>query len=283
MVARVTVYHIPDHKRSILMGAAMAKGVAAVGDQPRLVPYTGFQAPAGDVAVFYGFDDRLQEIFNAYRAAGRPVVYVDMGYWGRLEGGKWSGYHKVSVNARHPTEYFQRVKHDDKRVARFGLKIEPWRSGSTIIVAGTSGKGAVVDGFYPQQWETEAINTLRKHTDREIIYRPKPSWTGATPIPGSTFCQTKVDIRQWLSDCHAVVTHHSNAAIDGLLAGVPAFCLEGVAAPMACADLDKIESPLFPEGRQQWINDISYCQWTPAEMEAGLAWRHLKDEGLVTA
>lgn len=281
MVARVTVYHIPDHKRSMLMGMAMAKGIAAVGDQPRFVPYTDFVTPAGDVAVFYGFDDRLREIFNAYRAAGRPVVYIDMGYWGRLEGGKWSGYHKVSVNARHPTAYFQRVRHDDKRVTRFGLKITPWRSGRTIIVAGTSGKGAAVDGFYPQQWETAAIGALRQHTDREIIYRPKPSWGGATPIPGSTFCQTRVDIGQWLSDCHAVVTHHSNAAIDGLLAGVPAFCLEGVAAPMAIADLEKIEAPLFPEGREQWVNDISYCQWTPAEMEAGLAWRHLRDEGLV--
>lgn len=282
MAARVNIYHIPNHKRSIIIATAMAEGIRRSGDQIRIVPSSDFLGHASsDVAVFYGFDTALQRVFNAYRRVGKPVVYVDMGYFGRIEGGKWSGYHKVSVNARHPTAYFQRVKHDARRVERFGLEILPWHSGKNIIVAGTSNKGAIVDGFLPQEWETWAIKELRNHTDRKIIYRPKPSWAGATPIPGSEFCPSKADIKEFLRDCHAVVTHHSNAAIDGLLDGVPSFCLEGVAAPLSRSDLSQIENPFHPDDRRQWTRDISYCQWKISEMHAGDCWRHLKSEGLI--
>jgi hypothetical protein len=38
--------------------------------------------------------------------------------------------------------------------------------------------------------------------------------------------------------------------------------------------LVKIESPEMPD-RDQWLSDLAYCQWTPAEMRSGVVWKHL--------
>ena len=84
-----------------------------------------------------------------------------------------------------------------------------------------------------------------------------------------------------LKGAWAVVTHHSNVAVDGLLQGIPAFCWQGVAAPLSSQDLTKIETPVYPDGREQWTADIAWCQWSIAEMKAGLPWLHLKSEGLI--
>lgn len=260
----------------------MLEGVRRVGDTAKIISTSYYYQPEAEVAVFYGFDAMLRRIFRDYRARGKPVVLVDLGYWGRRDGGRLSGYHKVSVNDRHPTEYFQRVQHDSSRVDALGLTIAPWRTpGSAVIVAGMSAKAALVEGFRPSEWEQKTISLLQQITDRKLIYRPKPSWGEAKPIAGAQYAPGDIDIAQLLSDCHAVVTHHSNVAIDGLILGVPAFCTAGAASPLACSDFTKIDEPIYPEGRHQLVNDLAFCQWTVAEIRLGLPWRHLKNEGLV--
>ena len=281
MALRVSIYQIPAHVRSTLVAASMAEGINKVGDWFQIRLTTQFQEPDADVAVFYGFDESMRGIFKAYRAAGKPVVYVDLGYFGRREGGRWTGYHKVSVNARHPTAYFQDVKHPGDRIAKFGIELKPFKRGSHILLAGTSDKGAIVDGFEPEQWERETIALLKAHTSRKIVYRPKPSWKGAKPIDGTVLSPRSIEVVDALYGCHAVVTHHSNVAVDGLILGVPSFCLDGVAKSLSLSDFTKIETPHHPQDRQQFLNDLSYVQFSISEMREGVAWRHLKDENLI--
>lgn len=259
----------------------MQRGIERTGEPARLVPAPKYGGVDAEVAVFYGFNATMRRIFADYREAGKTVVYVDLGYFGRVEGGALRGYHKVVVNGRHPTAYFQNRAHDDSRARGLGLRIKDWRSGRHIIVAGMSAKAAEAEGFRVEAWERKAIARLRSLTDREIIYRPKPSWSKAQPIEGARFEPGREDLPALLADCHAVVTHHSNVAVDGLIEGVPAFAMSGVAVPLATGDLSRIETPHRPEGREQWLNDLCYCQWNVKEIAAGLAWRHLKDEGLV--
>ena len=238
--------------------------------------------PDTDAAVFYGFN---REILDGYRQAGKKAIYVDLGYWQR-EG--QMGHHKLGINSRHPTDYFQRRQHAPDRWKRLNVAIAPWRTpknpNAPIIVAGMSGKGAAAEGFRPEQWERQAVAELRKHTARKIVYRPKPNWTGSKPIEGAEFQRGDsqgCDVPAVLRNAHAVVTHHSNVAVDALLAGVPVFCMEGIAAKLGLQDLSKIEEPIRPDGREQWAYDAAYTQWTVHEMTSGAPWRHLKSEGLV--
>lgn len=234
-----------------------------------------------DAAIFYGLAGGLAKVLQDYREAGRKAFYIDLGYWGRRIRSRWDGYHKLALNSRHPTDYFQRVPKGPERFAQFQLTVKPWRTaGRHIVVCGMSAKAAAAEGFLPHQWETDTIAELRLHTDRPIIYRPKPNWDDAKPIPGATFGKGP-PLEYHLKNCHALVAHHSNAAIDALLGGVPCICPDGAASVLSGHTLDQIENPPMPDGREQFAYDLAWTQWSVAEMESGDAYRYLLSEGLL--
>jgi hypothetical protein len=246
-----------------------------------------------DVALFYGFDgsrnSTIYKAFNDYKAAGGKAVYIDLGYFNdRMKDGRY-GYHRFSVNARHPTAYFQKERHPGDRFAVHGRKIEPWKRGAgrNILVCGMSRKCAEFEGFQFEEWERKAIGALRLVTDRPIVYRPKPVRVREQPPPpikGVGYSNPRTTgIQAELRNAWAVVSHHSNAGIDGLLVGVPSFSDEGVATALGHTDVSLIEQPRQPsdEERRQFAWDVAYTQFHIDEMASGLAWRHLKNEGLV--
>lgn len=253
-----------------------------MGGSPSLrCSLTHTNRPQFDAAIFYGLAGGCQRILTDYRDAGRHAIYVDLGYWGRRQRSRWDGYHKLAHNSRHPTAYFQRRPKDPERFARFGQAISPWRGGGKhILLIGMSAKAAGAEGFSAEQWERQTVEQLRQHTRREIIYRPKPNWPDAKPIAGTTWGRGP-SLAHALIGCHAVVAHHSNAAVDALLAGVPCICPDGAASVLSGHDLSEIESPPRPEGREQWAYDLAWTQWSIEEMEQGLAYRYLMDEGLL--
>jgi hypothetical protein len=278
-MADVAVYVIPRHRRSAMCCEAMFAGISAAGDRPKLIPENAYHRPSHQIAVFYGYTPTLRRVMADYIRGGGKAVYIDLGYWNRIDE---RGHHKIAVNARHPTDYFMRRPMDDKRVRSLGLGLLPWRRpGGHILIAGMGAKAAEAEGKRVEQWEREAITELAKVTPKRLIYRPKPSWTGAKPIAGAEYSPKEQSLNALLTNCHAVVTHHSNAAVEAIAAGIPAFCWKGVAAPLSLQDLSRIDEPFYPENRSEWLNAISYCQWSVAEMHQGLPWRHLKDEGLI--
>lgn len=234
-----------------------------------------------EAAIFYGLYNGCQRILSDYRDQGKRAIYIDLGYWGRRKRTRWDGFHKLALNSRHPTDYFQRIRHGSDRFRTHDLAIAPWRKGGRhILLVGMSAKAAAAEGFRPEEWERETIAKLRQLTDRPIHYRPKPNWDGARPIEGARF-SPHGSLAEALVDCHALVAHHSNCAVDALLAGVPCICPEGAASVLSGQALDQIEDPPMPDGREQWAWDLAYTQWSMAEMEMGLAYRYLLREGLL--
>jgi hypothetical protein len=81
-----------------------------------------------------------------------------------------------------------------------------------------------------------------------------------------------------LLDAHCIVGYDTNALVDAVIAGVPAFNLGPCAvAPVALQDLSKIESPIYPD-RKQWVANLCYSQWTLDEMRSGLCWEMLQEQ-----
>ena len=281
------IFYVNHNGRARAICEAVQAGLARHGQAVTVRNSAEFRAPEADVAIFYGLWGPLREIQRAYPAAGRASVLIDLGYWGRVEGGKLAGYHKIAVNARHATAYFQRVRHRADRFEHFGLRPQPFaRRGGHILLCGMSRKAAWVYGLDAEAWERQAVATLRQHTQREIRYRPKPSWREAQPLDGASWAPAGKDLllgERSFADCWAVVTHHGNTALDALVAGVPVFCEDGLASVMARHDLAQIESPLYPDeaARDQLLYDAAYTQFTVAEIADGTAWVHLKKEGLL--
>lgn len=237
--------------------------------------------PEFDAAIFYGLAGGCSRILSDYRDTGRHAIYIDLGYWGRRKLSRWDGYHKLALNGRHPTSYFQARPHGPERFREFRIEIAPWRkAGRHILLIGMSAKAAGAEGLPAELWERQTVAQLRELTDRPIVYRPKPNWPDARPIAGTVF-GNEGSLAQALVDCHAVLAHHSNAAVDALLAGVPCICPEGVASVLSGHKLEQIEEPPTPEGREQWAWDLAWTQWSVDEIGRGRAYRYLLDEGLL--
>lgn len=280
-MAKVAAYILHGNGKAGELVPRLASGAARLGDEVIAFADSDFRpehTAEFDTAILWGYVTSCQNIMAGYKAAGKSAVYLDMGYWLRND------HYKVSVNDRHPTKYFQSVKHDDVRRKRFGVVPREWyrpEGPAPILLAGMSEKAAWVEGLEPMgSWEQATVLALRNHTDRPIFYRPKRHT--APPIPGTEFCHPRSTLLEdVLPHCHSVVTHHSNVGVDGLVFGIPAFTEQGVAFPLALQNLSRIETPYYPDYREQWLNDVAYCQWSTKELKNGLCWRHLKDEGLI--
>lgn len=274
---KLVCHYTAGSRRSEHVARSMAAGAVASGDSAEVVE--GFDPVVrGDVVAAYGW--RHPELFEAYRAAGKDFIYIDLGWWGRKPAwGLLDGFHKACVNGREPGPYFRRGS-DPERFRIHSLEIAPWRrEGRHILLAGMSAKSAGTRGFAPQEWELATVEKIRAVIDRPILYRPKPSWADPTPIPGTTFTDSKQPLGQFLASAHAIVTLHSNVAVDALLAGVPVCCEQGVGAELS-GEIRQLKAPPLPHGRHELMADIAWCQFNGDEMRDGTCWRHLKAEAL---
>ena len=224
-----------------------------------------YREPCTEILLHYGFDgsqeSEIARAFNDYVRAGLKAVYVDLGYFKNRHGerggralGRYGDYHRFSINARHPTAHFQRVKHPPDRAEALGIKLaKKMRQGENIILCGMSPKASVFDDVIG--WEEAAIVKIRKATARPIVYRPKPQRveTGSiAALARHELQRSDLDVRSRTSsiDAWAVVSHHSNAGLDALVAGVPCFQPEGVASVLGLADLSLNRRRLgFPRSR----------------------------------
>jgi hypothetical protein len=76
---------------------------------------------------------------------------------------------------------------------------------------------------------------------------------------------------------HDVVIGHAGTAIfEAVIQGVPTICTDPLneCAPVCSSSVDE---PLFRGDREQWLHDMSYKQFTLAEIADGTAWNLLKD------
>ena len=127
-----------------------------------------------------------------------------------------------------------------------------------------------INGMSQEQWIETVTKDLRKYSQREIKVRNKPR-------PNNEFWNT--DIKDWLIDCHCLVTNMSLSAIDAVLNKVPIIThTSNVAAPVASHDLKFIEKPLRP-GRKtmdEWLKFVAENQFTLKEIETGVAYNTLR-------
>lgn len=244
------------------ISSAMSQGIRAVGDHP-VVCEVGNKR-YGSVGVIYGWKHHAEvEKFPRF-------VYADLGYWKR------DRYYRLCCNAWSPEKYV-RAGLDSSRFDELGLEIKPWHDGEEIIIAGSSAKAAKDHGLGYMEWEKAAALKLQDCGYR-VMFRPKPGDPQAFPIPGTELDRRPLE--QALASARALVTHHSNTAIDALLAGVPVHCETGAAAAFS-VPMEEIAKAPRMSGREQFLYDVAWLQWTETEMKLGYAWKHLKERSLL--
>lgn len=201
--------------------------------------------------MFYGVRPAWLHLWRQAQAEGRDWYYADNGLI--PSAGRFFRVAKNAVQAVVPGAA------DWRRADALGVAMRPWgRTGRHVLVCLQS------DEFMATVCGQPAFNEMiGEHiaavTDRPVAMRRKGD---AVPLEDA------------LVDAWCVVTWQSNAAIDAIMAGVPAIVLgESAAAPMAGTRLGQIEDPPTPDGRAEWLATLAASQWTLDEMRAGDCWR----------
>lgn len=255
---RVACLTLPGRHRYMDIARAMCAGIQSCGDQAELCPADGDARPDFDCAVMYGWKrHNVLERFPNY-------VYADLGYWQRKT------HYRLSVNGWSPHAYVHIGKTAD-RLNSVGVTVRPWGSGDQVLILGASRKSMEEHGFAYRTWETNMARSLRGV--QNLVYRPKPTDPERRPIDGVAYCDRPIE--EALRKAKVVVSHHSNACIDALVAGVPVYCETGAAAAFSVS-FDEINEPPRKEGREQFLADVAWLQWSLDEMRAGAAWAHLR-------
>jgi len=262
---RVVCLTNPAQRRYHWVSEAMIEGIGRCGDRPYRHSVNSSPLHGMDVAVCYGWKRRASYL-------GYPkFVYADIGHWNR------ETHYRLAVGAWSPESYV-RAGLPSTRLASLGVNIQPVkRGGNTIIVAGSTMKSCITHGTVFQQWETEVCERL-KDCGKRVLYRPKPNDPFNKQIRGVEYDLKPIE--ESLAKASALVTHHSNAAIEALTYGIPVHCETGAAAAFS-VPLSEIATAEMPEGREQFLADVAWLNWSLDEMRSGEAWMHLKDRGLV--
>ena len=230
---------------------------------------------SADVAViwsvlWHGRMRQNQSIWQSFRAAGKPVIVVEVGMIQR--GYTW----KLGLNGTGIDCYPGEIR--PGRAAQLRLRPQPWTNrGVNVVIAVQRSDSEQWAGQPPTvAWLTETARRLREHTSRPLIIRPHPRqrianipgcWIQSPqPIPGT---YDGFDYDRCLQDAWAVVNWNSGPGSQAILNGVPAFVgASSLAAPVGNLDLAAIEDPVRPD-RTEWLEQLAHTEWTQAEIETG--------------
>ena len=152
------------------------------------------------------------------------------------------------------------------------LEILDWKkNGKHIIVFPPSWWLCKNLGMRAEDVLQDTIDELKKHTDREIRVRVKKIGGQYNPVP----------LHEDLKDCHAVVSYQSSAAAKAIIKGIPSFTITdkySAAIPMSQTDLSKIETPIYPDNRYEWLSNLANHQFYANEIQSGYAERYLNEQ-----
>lgn len=214
------------------------------------------------------------KIIDEVRRRGQDYYFIETGYLGnyRCDNNRTGRkiYHRIVKNNMQHDSIMDVPNDRWNDLVKFNPNLEyrGWKNnGSKILVVLSTEKPFQYYGEDRDAWLNNVVNTLKKHTDREIVFREKASRGERT---NNTIYDALDD------DIYALVTYNSVAAVEAIQYGIPAFALAPTAAdPVGNKDLTQIENPNKPpeDVIQKWLNSIAYSQFSLSEIITGDAWK----------
>jgi hypothetical protein len=208
----------------------------------------------------------------------RDYYFIETGYLGNYRcdnnptGRKI--YHRIVKNAMQHSTIMDVPADRWQDLVKFNpnLEYKGWKkSGSKILVVLPTEKPFQYYGHDRAKWIQKVETTIKKHSDRPIVWREKASRGVRT---NDTIYDALDD------DIYALVTYNSIATVEAVQYGIPAFGLAPTAADPVCSNnLTQIENPAMPSEDlvYKWLSSIAYSQFSQTEMITGLAWNMVQE------
>jgi hypothetical protein len=219
-------------------------------------------------------------IWESNRKINKHTIVLEVG--GIKRGTTW----KVGLNGINRDAYFGPSGNDNTRAEHLGLRLGDWRkSGDYILICGQHDKSLQWRNMpRMSNWFLQTYDTIRKHTDRPIIFRPHPRCRLEHIERGLRYVErqeprhlegTYDDFDMGFDNVYCTVSWSSNPGIHSVINGVPAFVgPSSLAYDVAGHDLNLIEYPQTPD-RTQWLNDYAWTEYTVEEIANGLPLKRL--------
>lgn len=211
----------------------------------------------------------LNKVIKYCQRSQRDFWYVDSGYFGNTPSlanpNGWKHWHRIVPNN---LQHGKIIERPSDRWQQLQIKLQPRKYGSKIIIAAPDEKPCKFYKIEQQQWIEQTVATIKRYTDRQIIIRQRAP-RREDRVRLDPLSAVLAD------DVHALVTYNSVAAVESIIAGVPAFTLAPVNAadPVASRGLANIDNPSWPDTllREAWAHHLAYGQFHISEMRNGQA------------
>ena len=239
----------------------------------------GWKWALDDIAVVFGVRKERQpvswprgEIIRKQEKHGGRVIVLETGYVNRGDGPE--NHYAAGWDGLNGRADFRNVGMRADRWDLLGRELRPWkRDGSLVVICGQVPWDAACQHHDHLGWCQATVAKLGRD-GFPVVFRPHPLAPG---VNYGVRCEISTrPLEEDLAEARCVVTFNSNCAVDAVIAGVPAISMDvgSMAFSVTGHSLEDIENPPKPE-REQWAWDLAHCQWLPAEMRQGLAWKHL--------
>lgn len=215
-----------------------------------------------------------QDIFQHYRARNRPVIVLEVGCLRR--GVLW----KVGINGVSSWQNLATAG-GPARSSLLGMTLQPWQHhrGRDIMICLQRTQSQQWHGMPDQQqWISDVVREVRRHTDRPIVVRPHPRQRLRYTVPDCeihtpmlcTGTYDDFDFDAALKRAWTVINYNSHPGTQSVIQGIPAFVDQSsVAAPVANLDLARIEDPQMPD-RDAWFEDLMWTEFSLDEIRRGM-------------
>ena len=248
-------------------------------------------------------EKKIGHIYNYVKNSGKPFIVTESAVFRKnmpappnpkaYHRYSWTSYFRNEgdyCNQNSPSDRWLQIQKEQN------LVVKDWRTKGdyVLLMLQRPGDSSLVNlmkkyGSY-EAFVSDTIRSIQKFTDRPIRVRMHPlrqdrqleiikkfdidisdNIGGAGLLSGGSGLQKDFD------NAYCVVGFNSNALTESVMEGIPTFslCESSMAWECSNKDISTIESPVLYD-RQQWLNNLGYCQWREDECLAGLPWEHLR-------
>ena len=219
-----------------------------------------------------------KQVYDHYRQQGKPVFIIEVGTLKR--GVTW----KVSLNNITNDGIYPTLDIDPGRPDKLGLSLAPIRQSRrpTILIATQHSQSLQWEGMPSvEQWLTNTIQSIRLHTDRDIVVRshPRAPVQLLTSYKSVTFEQpikipNTYDVYDIDFNHHCVINYCSGPSIQAPIAGTPVICGSRSLAYPVSTSMNSIDTPKLPD-REEWFVNLCHTEWTIDEIDSGIPQKNL--------
>jgi hypothetical protein len=205
--------------------------------------------------------------------------------------------HRIGINGfLNQSGVFNHGQHNDSRINKLGIQWQGWKNNSDghILLMLQLPGDASLRGINMYEWTNYAIKKIRSVTDRPIVIRTHPAHSikdsdefhnlvSSVTLYGDSDITFSLGRHKSFADdisgAYCSVAYTSGSSIDSVLHGVPTLAADpgNFAWNISTHYIDKIKDIRLAADDEvtQWLNNLSYSQWSPDEMHSGTAWKHL--------